>query len=239
MRNRIHLSIVCVLATLSFASAVAHNETQRSAPIVFEDSGLNLGTGGACFSVALGDVDGDNDLDAFVAQYENSSRLWLNDGTGLYTQSGQTFGSTSGHGAALGDLDGDGDLDLFLVFLEAQDRVYMNNGSGIFTDSGQRLGSPTDVGIAVRLGDIEGDGDLDALVENNGAPNAIWKRRSKRLGSAWSGRRFTTASPNRRSTSRAMSRPSARRSGFGERSSCAKSLPSRGRSMIKRAAGAQ
>ena len=34
MRNRIHLSIVCVLATLSFASVVAHNETRRSAPIV-------------------------------------------------------------------------------------------------------------------------------------------------------------------------------------------------------------
>ena len=41
--------------------------------------------------VALGDVDGDGDLDAFVANdYDN--RIWLNDGSGNFTDSGQQLG---------------------------------------------------------------------------------------------------------------------------------------------------
>lgn len=66
MHARIHLSLIGILAILSFAPSTARMETQRSASIVFEDSGVNLSTGGSCFSIALGDVDGDNDLDAFV-----------------------------------------------------------------------------------------------------------------------------------------------------------------------------
>ena len=46
------------------------------------------------FSVALGDLDGDGDLDAMVAEgYNQPNTVWTNDGTGTFTNSGQTLGN--------------------------------------------------------------------------------------------------------------------------------------------------
>jgi len=70
-------------------------------------------------SGALGDLDGDGDLDAFVVQQDDSTTrpylVWLNDGSGAFTDSGQRLGGGSGGGVALGDLDRDGDLDAFVA----------------------------------------------------------------------------------------------------------------------------
>lgn len=165
---------MCLLASISLATTVSRAEDARRGPVQFVDSGLNLSAGSSCFAICLGDVDGDGDLDAFVAQYHTASRLWLSDGGGLYLPSSATFTGTSAHGAALEDLDGDEDLDLLLIFNEAQHRVYFNDGHGGFADSGQRLGAATDLATAVRVGDLDGDGDVDALVESYGVPNTIW-----------------------------------------------------------------
>ncbi len=82
-------------------------------------SGGTLGDDGT--AIALGDVDGDGDLDAVVSHagpylsgpYQ-PSRLFLNDGRGRFTDAGRTLGDPSFHQFALGDLDGDGDLDAFV-----------------------------------------------------------------------------------------------------------------------------
>ena len=71
-------------------------------------------------AVALGDVDGDGDLDAFVANSNQANRVWLNDGSGTFTDSGQSLGDSSSWAVALGDLDGDGDLDAFVGELDGQ-----------------------------------------------------------------------------------------------------------------------
>ena len=105
-------------------------------------------------TVALGDVNGDGDLDAFVALYDQPTKVWLNDGNGNFSDSGQSLGGTNSEGLALGDLDGDGDLDAFSV-----NRVWLNDGYGGFSDSGQNVSSGRDVA----LGDLDGDGDLDAF----------------------------------------------------------------------------
>ena len=43
----------------------------------FTDSGQSLGSANS-FSVALGDLDGDGDLDAFVANYSSTANtVWL------------------------------------------------------------------------------------------------------------------------------------------------------------------
>ena len=60
----------------------------------------------------------DGDLDAWVANSsfgENPSHVWLNDGAGVFTDSGQALGPEAlSRTAVLGDLDQDGDLDAFI-----------------------------------------------------------------------------------------------------------------------------
>ena len=52
--------------------------------------------------MALGDVDGDGDLDAMVANYNQANRVWLNNGSGTFTNSGQALGSASSQGVRVG-----------------------------------------------------------------------------------------------------------------------------------------
>jgi uncharacterized repeat protein (TIGR01451 family) len=133
----------------------------------FDDSGQNLAQNDS-FDVALGDLDGDGDLDAFIANgsqgsHDGANRVWTNDGHGSFTNSGQTLGSSNSRDATLGDVDNDGDLDAF-VSNQGGNKVWLNDGSGAFTDSGQSLGSANSFGTA--LGDVDSDGDLDAVVAN-------------------------------------------------------------------------
>ena len=98
-------------------------------------------------------------------------RLWLNNGAGTLSDSGQLLAVGDTRALALANLDNDTDLDLFVGILGAGNQVWLNNGSGVFTDSGQVLGSGST--FAVALGDLDGDTDLDAFIGNNGA-NKVW-----------------------------------------------------------------
>ena len=161
----------------------------------FSDSGQSLtGSIGTYGGMALGDLDGDGDLDAFVAGDSGRGKVWLNDGTGTFSDSGQNI-VTGSESMALGDLDGDGDLDAFVGNGQGQeDEVWLNDGAGTFGDSGQRLDNPyTSSGVA--LGDLDGDGDLDAFVAKYwGDPDKVWLNdgtgtfsdSGQRLGSAYS-----------------------------------------------------
>lgn len=137
---------------------------------LYSNSGQSLG-GDNTYDVALGDVDGDNDLDAFAANFTNN-RVWLNNGSGAFSNSGQTPGTQNSQGAALGDLDGDTDLDAFVANYGADNEVWLNNGSGTFTNLPQMM-NPTANSLDVALGDVDGDNDLDAFVANDGL-NEVW-----------------------------------------------------------------
>lgn len=138
----------------------------------FTSNGQSLGNSDS-HGVALGDLDGDGDLDAFVANFNSQpNRVWFNDGSGIFTDSGQSLGTDTSNDVALGDIDGDGDLDAFVANTNAN-KVYLNNGSGIFTGSGQSLGNSNSTDVA--LADLDGDGDLDAFVTNTVfAADRVW-----------------------------------------------------------------
>ncbi len=143
---------------------------------VFADSGQSLGNS-VSRRAALGDLDGDGDLDAFVANYGQPNTVWLNDGAGFFVDSGQGLGSYVSRAVALADLDGDGDLDAFVSNWSGSgqtNKIWLNDGAGVFLDSGQ---SPDTTVGQVALGDLDGDGDLDAFVphsvHNQGA-NKVW-----------------------------------------------------------------
>jgi hypothetical protein len=66
--------------------------------------------------VALGDLDGDGDLDLVLTDYMEPNQVWFNDGAGEFSDSGLRFGGGQFYRHAhLGDLDRDGDLDVFLA----------------------------------------------------------------------------------------------------------------------------
>ncbi len=153
-----------------YAGTGAANRVWFNQGGAFSDSGQTLGMDDST-SVALGDLDGDGDLDAFVTNSYEADRVWLNDG-GVFADAGQSLGDHDSSGVALGDLDADGDLDAFVATYGQGHRLWMNDG-GQFTDSGQTLGDRS--GIGVTLGDTDGDGDLDALVANRYAGNRIWR----------------------------------------------------------------
>ncbi len=139
--------------------------------VAFKDSGQRLGHGRS-WDVALGDLDGDGDLDAFVAngsQGGESNAVWLNDGQGVYSIKEQHLGF--GMGVTLGDLDGDSDLDAFVTDWYAPAKIWLNKGDGIFRDSEQALNNSE--AVATTLGDLDDDGDLDAYLARDGA-NSVW-----------------------------------------------------------------
>lgn len=67
---------------------------------------------------AFADVDGDGDLDLLVHALGGPNALYLNDGTGHFTDGTEAAGLSSTLGSmsmTLADIDGDGDLDLYVV----------------------------------------------------------------------------------------------------------------------------
>ncbi len=131
----------------------------------------------------FGDVDGDGDLDAIVANV-GPEQLLINTGTGFFLDGSSqlpappSFFQDITADARLADVDGDGDLDILLSnenpFVPSptgggQNRVLINNGAGTFADeTAARLPAATDQTGAILPGDIDGDGDLDLVVLNRG-----------------------------------------------------------------------
>jgi hypothetical protein len=129
--------------------------------------------------VALGDLDGDGDLDVFLgngyrvteAWGPEPNEVWLNDGTGHFSDSGQRLGFSDSGRVALGDLDGDDDLDATVANYGTGVEVWLNTGDATFMPAQQIGNWPSD---DVALADLDGDGDLDAVVGNNdGQPNRV------------------------------------------------------------------
>jgi hypothetical protein len=96
--------------------------------VAFSDSGQELGSRRST-DIALGDLDGNGDLDALVGN-EGQAQVWLNDGQGRFSPNGQELAIPSGWnmGLDLGDLDGDGDLDAFIVVATGPGRILLNQG---------------------------------------------------------------------------------------------------------------
>lgn len=86
-------------------------------------------TGVQTSSLALGDIDSDEDLDLIVGAATNC--VFINDETSIYANSGQELGLVQVSDVALGDIDGDGDLDIVTANggttqIDFPNRVYFN-----------------------------------------------------------------------------------------------------------------
>ena len=118
------------------------------------------------------DFDEDNDIDIYVSNYRlQPNRLWLNDGTGSFTDVAGAYNAQAGAGhsigAAFGDFDNDGHMDIFAGNFahggQPESRFLQNQGppNYHFTDKGTCGVFYQESYASPAVGDIDNDGYLD------------------------------------------------------------------------------
>ncbi len=120
---------------------------------------------------AYGDIDQDGDLDLLFND-ENTNgqlKLFLNDGTGVFTNVTATHvvsaPKTNQQDIVLADIDNDWDLDIVNCGKSSGQQIFLNDGTGHFPTVNTAL-LPTGTGLTyeTEAADLDHDGDLDLVM---------------------------------------------------------------------------
>jgi FG-GAP-like repeat len=122
----------------------------------------------------FGDIDNDFDLDIRTASTgAANSRLYVNDGSGVFTLSTAIPADDNAYSYDFGDIDGDGDLDLLGVNANPSsigELLLLNDGTGTFTDVSNQLSpNPSEDDNDSKFFDLDNDGDLDLIIAHLGS----------------------------------------------------------------------
>ncbi len=141
-----------------------------------EERGL-LSTAGKELGVIFGDLDLDGDTDLYLANDKTLNFLYLNDGSGHFTETGLLAGAAynedgdveAGMGVHLADYDGDLLPDLLVTnFQWETNTLYRNIGGAAFLDETFNAGfgksSIPFLSWGTQLFDVDNDGDRDAFI---------------------------------------------------------------------------
>lgn len=162
--------------------------------------------------IALGDVDGDGDLDLWAGGYADQMWLLRNAGPGEGEELWRFEDVSEDSGilgletrpqkmdASFGDFDGDEDLDLYIVHAAGPgakaewelDKLLRNDGTGRFEEVSSWLSAEQrqGVGWAPTWADLDDDGDLDLFVANadqaSAGPSLMLENGGPSEGGEWS-----------------------------------------------------
>jgi len=133
--------------------------------------------------IAWVDMDGDGDLDLYVANASEGNELYVNMGNGAFLEvSGEAGVSYVGHSVApaWGDYDGDEDLDLYIANYGQANVLYRNEGNGTFVEVTReaKVGISNE-GVAASWIDYDLDGDLDLFTARN--PCVLFRNDGRRF----------------------------------------------------------
>ncbi len=135
---------------------------------VFSGTGNMFTTEDCGFGAAIGDLDGDGDLDLLTPNFYSlptTTSVRLNNGSGAFNITQNVNVGNYVVNVATGDVDGDGDLDFATTNVtDSTVSVRLNDGNANFsgTQDVSVGASPSDIEMV----DVDGDSDLDLLVSN-------------------------------------------------------------------------
>ncbi|GAB1342077.1 CRTAC1 family protein [Gemmatimonas sp.] len=164
---------------------------------VTADVGLSLDIGAVRQPVWV-DIDGDDDLDLFVAFRDRANALYRNDHGKLRDVAAEVglADTRRSVGAAWADLDADGDLDVIVGNMDGDANGVFRNDNGRFTDvadawklawGGRAPREATNGTVRPCVADVNGDGRFDVVTANYGTPGLFMATDSgwADIGAAW------------------------------------------------------
>ena len=130
--------------------------------------------GDGCQGLAVGDLDGDGDLDAASGQRGGGLYISVNDGNGSFTRTQLSAGGT--HDAVeIADMDGDGNPDVVdsgpVEGWSGHAAIYWNSGDATFADRTLLHRAREHWGVSVA--DVDGDEDLDIAMGLGAGEGAV------------------------------------------------------------------
>ncbi len=154
--------------------------------------GFQADVGIKAYGMAIGDTDGDGDLDVYISTCRGDNNIRNNFYQNMLKENGSlsfvdiadsngTQFMTNSYGAEFVDFDNDGKLDLFMTGADGEpSKIFRNDGNNLFTDVDSINQNPLLSSAGTDLNgfkaiDYDNDGDLDLYFHDNLSPTGNQK----------------------------------------------------------------